>query len=631
MTDREIHVYEHQRINVAAAQARPGDTVIVHAGIYREWVSPSIGGESDARRISFLAAEGEHVVICGSEAVPDWTACGNDIWRKRLDDNLFSDGHPFRDRLGGDWFHDKGRIHHTGDVYCDGVSLYEVTSLDAVTDPQPQPDATEPDASLRCWCVEEHEDHVIIFANFGGRDPNNHLIEVSVRPAVFFPRQTGVNYITVSGFELRHAATPWAPPTAQQMGLIGPHWAKGWVIENNHIHHARCSGISLGKDAPGGQNLWTERRVKHGTQREREIVFDALNRGWSRDTVGSHVVRRNHIHDCEQTGICGHLGAIFSEITDNHIHDIHVKRQFKGAEIAGIKLHAAIDTLIARNHIHHAGRGIWLDWQAQGARVHANLLHSHDWEDFFIEVTHGPCTFDHNILLSPVAFRNEAQGTTFAHNLIVGINRQQGVPNRFTFYHVPHSTAVAGLMTVLGGDDRWYNNLFLPAAGATEIPTVDDRNTDFSDTMASRRGYGTAIYDGFPVGEEQWQTAHSPDDYARLRLPVFIGHNGYGAGALPYEHETGAVRGCGYVRLLEEDGRSVLEIELDQTLAAAQGRPVTTANLGQAFQPEAPYRGHDGSPLSLNRDYHGAPHSGGIGPFAQLQAGSQRIDPGHTR
>ena len=34
---------------------------------------------------------------------------------------------------------------------------------------------------------------------------------------------------------------PWTPPTADQPGLIGPNWAKGWIIEDNVIHDAKCS------------------------------------------------------------------------------------------------------------------------------------------------------------------------------------------------------------------------------------------------------------------------------------------------------------------------------------------------------------------------------------------------------
>ncbi|MFI7426685.1 DUF1565 domain-containing protein [Micromonospora sp. NPDC049836] len=67
-------------INRAAGVAQPGDTVLVHAGEYREWVKPRYGGLSDARRITYQAASGEHVVIKGSERITagnHWVArCG---------------------------------------------------------------------------------------------------------------------------------------------------------------------------------------------------------------------------------------------------------------------------------------------------------------------------------------------------------------------------------------------------------------------------------------------------------------------------------------------------------------------------------------------------------------------------
>src|SRR4051812_23692982 len=63
-------------INRAAAIARPGDTVVVHGGEYREWVTPRRGGLSDQRRITYEAAAGEHVVIKGSEVVTGWEHYG---------------------------------------------------------------------------------------------------------------------------------------------------------------------------------------------------------------------------------------------------------------------------------------------------------------------------------------------------------------------------------------------------------------------------------------------------------------------------------------------------------------------------------------------------------------------------
>ena len=100
--------------------------------------------------------------------------------------------------------------------------------------------------------------------------------------------------------------------------------------------------------------------------------------GWLKEEIGSHTVRRCNIHDCQQTGIVGRMGCVFSTIEDNHIHHINNMMELGGAEISGIKLHAAIDVLIRRNHIHHNTMGIWLDWEAQGARITQNLLHDND-------------------------------------------------------------------------------------------------------------------------------------------------------------------------------------------------------------------------------------------------------------
>ena len=61
------------------------------------------------------------------------------------------------------------------------------------------------------------------------------------------PDKTGGGYITVSGFKIDKAATTWAPPAAYQDGMIGPHWSRGWIIEDCEICNSKCCGISLGK------------------------------------------------------------------------------------------------------------------------------------------------------------------------------------------------------------------------------------------------------------------------------------------------------------------------------------------------------------------------------------------------
>jgi hypothetical protein len=619
-------------VSRAVQLARAGDTVVVHAGIYREWVRPAHGGTSHAHRITYCAAPGEHVVLTGSEPIEGWHHVGGDVWSVTLPDAFFRCGNPFREQLHGDWFKDKGRVHHTGDLFCDGVSLFEVGARTEVDSPSPWVDARFPERTLRTWWVDEAEGQVTLYANFGGADPREHLVEAAVRPAVLFPGHTGIDWITVRGFEIRHAATPWAPPTALQVGAVGPHWAKGWIIEDCHIHDVRCSGISLGKERGSGQNEWSSGRgVKHGTQHEREVVFRALQRGWSRETVGSHIVRRNHIHDCEQTGICGHLGAIFSSITDNHIHDIHWKRAFTGHEMAGMKLHAPIDTLVARNRVHHCTLGIWMDWQAQGTRISANLLYENDAEDLHVEVSHGPYTVDNNLLLSPVSIRDKSQGGAYLHNLIGGRIIQGEVLNRYTFYHVPHSTQVAGLMTIAGGDTRYRNNIVAPgSATAAGIGDGEAQDED-ADRLAAPHGEpGTAAYDAYPrVGDERPDASiGSPDTVAALKLPVDIRDNWYGPDTQAYARETGAVCDDGH-RLdvtLDDSGDEIrLTLDVPESLAGMACPDVTAASLGLAVQAEAPFENPDGHPLTIKTDCCGAARAGEQppGPFAALTAGCQ--------
>ena len=77
-------------------------------------------------------------------------------------------------------------------------------------------------------------------------------------------------------------------------------------------------------------------------------------------------------------------------------------------------------------------------------------------EDLFIEVSHGPTLVDDNLFLSLRSLRLATQGCAFVHNLIAGSISAvgRGVDNgsltrsspRYTPYHVPHSTDVAGFM-----------------------------------------------------------------------------------------------------------------------------------------------------------------------------------------
>ena len=284
------------------------------------------------------------------------------------------------------------------------------------------------------WFAEVDEEHTTIWAQFKGADPNQALVEINVRQTVFYPAETGRNYITVRGFTLEQAATPWSPPTAVQVGLIGTHWSKGWIIENNTIQYSACSGVTLGKHGDEFDNTYNYYRS----------IRVGLKKGWNRETIGSHLVRNNHIRHCGQGGIIGSLGPAFSTIIGNEIHDIRKNHQYGGCETAGIKLHGAVDVIIKDNHIYNCEHwgGIWLDWMGQGARVSGNLLH-HNSNDLMVEMNHGPMLIDNNIFLSRGGLRDASGGGAYVHNLWMGnLTIWPELAHRRTPFFKPHSTDV---------------------------------------------------------------------------------------------------------------------------------------------------------------------------------------------
>jgi len=284
------------------------------------------------------------------------------------------------------------------------------------------------------------------------------------------------------------------------------------------------------------------------------------------------------------------MGAAFSTIENNHIFDIYTKRQFSGAEIGGIKFHAAVDAVIRNNRIHDVGRGIWLDWMTQGTRVSANIFYNNDMEDLFLEVNHGPFVVDNNVFLSAVSIRTQSEGGAFVHNLITGLVQAWPDPNRFTPYFVPHATDIAGLTTVKGGDDRFYNNIIV---GKGKI---------------ADNAYGLVTYN-------------------TAQLPVRISGNLYYNGALRSSKDVDAVSSATYnpeISLVEDGVNGFLHFTLDDAYFKNTLKVVDTELLGTAKIPRAVFENIDGTPLRIETDYWGNKRSAGnihAGPFAEIKKG----------
>lgn len=563
-------------INHAAQLALPGDTVTVHNGVYREWINPLNGGECEGKRILYRVAEGERADVKGSEIVGGWTRekKNRQVWKVVLPNSFFGNHNPFNERLYGDWLW-SDKIHHTADVYLNDVSLYEAYSLDKVYTPDTLRTIRDPQGCTRVWFAQVDAEHTTIYANFGNANPNKETVEVSVRPTCFYPTREGLNYITIRGFHFSQAATQWAAPTAEQIGMVATHWCKGWIIENNVIKNSRANGITLGKERSSGHNLECNDPRLDGTLHYIEVIFNVLRKGWNKNYVGSHIVRNNIISDCEQTGICGSMGGAFSEIYGNHIYNILAKQEFGGAEMAGIKLHGAVDTYIHNNRIHDSGNfGIWMDWMAQGVRISSNLLYRNQAEDIFFEVDHGPYIVDNNISLSDKSIAENTDGGAFLHNLIAGGMKRMD-DGRYTPYHLNHSTQIKGFRTITEGDHRFYNNIFIGG---------DKQEMD----------YGLAVFE-----KSQW--------------PIYAADNLFLHGAKPIQgKEQGwTMKQTNPHLTLEETEDGVyltMDIDLNE-LQAFKGKAVDSERLGITKLSGFPFENPDGSPFLSDTDYFGKTRS----------------------
>jgi alpha-L-arabinofuranosidase len=91
-------------IMAAVNLAMTGDVITVHAGVYREQITPLRGGNSENERIVYQAAKGEKVEIKGSEIIKGWKKLENEAWEVKIPNSFFGKFNPYGDLIRGDWF-----------------------------------------------------------------------------------------------------------------------------------------------------------------------------------------------------------------------------------------------------------------------------------------------------------------------------------------------------------------------------------------------------------------------------------------------------------------------------------------------------------------------------------------------
>ena len=399
-------------IGKAASVMQPGDSAIIHAGEYREWVQPPRGGTSETARIVYKAAPGERPVVKGSERITTWVSQGNGVWRVDLPDNTFNSTYnPFNTTLPGRYtneYLDEGAWMHLGEVYLDGEIYSEKQSLSAVQ------------SGARSWFTSHSGSTTTIYANFGTANPNTQIAEINMRESCFGnpTMASGIDYITVDGIMAMQSSEEWSP-TYLGITSHGTIFGTGkyWIIQNCRVKYAKMRGICV-----DGPNVSTY-----------------------------HIIRNNFVTNCGTCGIGGQY-AHNSIISGNFVQDI-AGRGYYGYEIAGIKVHQAQRLTISGNVVInvtglHYARGIWIDWPGTGNRLTGNFIKGATDNYIFLErvQNNGVNLVDNNILVG--GFVNITGANIFVHNLLANCR--------------------LGYDFSGGSADRVYNNIF--AGGGAPSP-----------------------------------------------------------------------------------------------------------------------------------------------------------------
>ncbi len=426
----------------AAARARPGDTVLVLPGIYRERVSPACDGvlwralgpqtclrgsdlftgvwhahpqlagvhvgllppgSEQAFHRQFtpshparpqtvaVAAAGARLAQLRAEAERDSSGTGRLQLEEKLAQARITWESLARER-------DPRHLRTCGQVFADGSKLQEVEFTSELRLPG-------------TWMVSP--DGRELWVNFPHGLPKQ--VELSVRPTVFSPRRRGLGHVVVEGFTIEHGCNwmpGWGDGEWPQCGLLSTRSGHHWTIRGCTIRWAKSIGLDVGDEGEMGQ---------HGEPSETPAAA----------VTGFHLIEDNDISDNGLCGLAGHRTQALRVIRNRVERNNHDGWTSPWWEFGGIKLHFVHDALIADNLVRdNEAHGIWLDNQFRGTRVTRNLVLGNRWSGINVELGRGPLLIDHNVIAltrqGDGIYGHDVSQTTIAHNLIYA-NANAGV------------------------------------------------------------------------------------------------------------------------------------------------------------------------------------------------------------
>lgn len=342
----------------ARAPLKPGDIVLVKAGVYRETVDIHVSGQP-GKPITFAAAPGQKVVVKGSDVVTgQWERFTGDpsikepypnasasVWRIKLRDNYFAGLEPKERYISSVFQDDTHSLQQIGEDHIyKNEKWQEITNIGrGLNDIYPKAYFFDPPTQMLYVCI--------------AGDPNWSLWEIGTRGFVFHIEKA--HDVILRGFQVRHNRQPggqWSMATASESERV--------LVEDCDFSYSDFCGFSFG-------------RCKNCTLRNCTCSYNGdtgVALGWCMDCSiqGCSILFNNTRHFEE-----GWAAGGIKNIPEN------IRCSVDGCEVA-----------------HNHGPGVWFDTDNVQCRITNNVIHDNESNGIHYEINAGGGLIANNLIFS---------------------------------------------------------------------------------------------------------------------------------------------------------------------------------------------------------------------------------------
>ncbi len=370
-----------------AEELRPGDTVVIRAGVYREHVEVNVTGQP-GKPITFTAEPGARVVLKGSEPVLGaWSRVGEqaeieepypnayaDVWKIELGEEFFADPRfkgAYRDKLRR-W---------VSQVFVDDRKPLQRIGLDPIYSNEPYLKLTTVGRGLADLIQESFffdASTQTLYVKMAG-EPSWHVIEVGVRGFVLSGDE--LSDLVFRGLEIRHNRQPGG-----QWSMVSFGNCQRVVLERCRIYQADFCGLGLG-------------RSKECVIRECDLSYNGntgLGMGGCEDCLVERcTLLANNYRRFHPGWHCGGMKCIPG----------NVRCTIRSCEVA----------------YNINSDGIWFDCDNADIRILDNISHHNDGTGIFFEINKGGGVIANNLVYANRGrgiYISGSQKTWVVHNTV---------------------------------------------------------------------------------------------------------------------------------------------------------------------------------------------------------------------